>query len=788
VSLHQLSTEPAVLDLKPSDEDRAGLTIDQVLEYARTHDTRRDGDDTSERRLPMLAPVKPWWNRLMWFVIAVAIAWGQFYFVRSFWAPAHPGVDQNGYQVGGKLFAKTFSTGFSPPNPFSYVGWMWVQSPNGWVYPKYPLGLPVLDAICIWLAKDLHQGVVWSYMVSPVCTVLASAAMFLMLRMVASGFAAVLGMLLMVCNPVALVLANNSNSHAAAMAFTCWGILFLLWWMRYGGWWRGLIAGLLLGCAVTIRYTEGLLVLPIAAAMLTSIRYEKLRAIRWWAMGLWIALAITGMILRSVTKPPIHGWPVWGTLAVVAILVSLVPSSVKAPTRAWGYVIELLRSLACAGIVFGLISIDLSGMKWKSIVDQGIVASLVLVFAFGLIPLIYSIRWHAPIMYFRPTVVLLGWLIPVLALVAFNKGAMGSWTGYDTTNESDGFSWNYFADKWDFMIGQVYNTGLFFVVPLAVAGMIVMYRASARVAAVMTLWFVPGLLLYTGYYWGQNSPGVGFLRFFLTLFPPMIFCAAWLLDDLSRRGTGRGSVATPLAAAIVVAIACSMNLYSAHGAMERDFTIQINLADDGDHILRHTKDTYEPDPKKRPLLFGEARQLLNYIQFAGNYECYANDTFTMQGGSRMWRGVDPDAPNPLQKARVDAMRKLYEGKSDNDLWREGNKIVDQALAEKRHVYVALTTPVVMKFRLRFSPKDYELTTLDKWREPVTMSEEARKALLGLGPAGAFLGGRGTPQSWELIEITKKAPGPAIFSKPLVKSTTRPASMPTTRPKALFEIK
>jgi len=158
----------------------------------------------------------------------------------------------------------------------------------------------------------------------------------------------------------------------------------------------------------------------------------------------------------------------------------------------------------------------------------------------------------------------------------------------------------------------------------------------------------------------------------------------------------------------------------------------------------------------------------------------------------MWRGVDPDAPNPLQKIRVDAMRKLYEGKSDTDLWREGNKIVDQALAEKRHVYVALTAPMMMGFRMRFSPKDYDLTTLDKWREPLTMSEDARKALLGMGPAGMFMGNRATPQAWELIEITKKAPGPATPWKPLVKSTTRPASRPTTKPATkpapIFEIK
>ena len=66
--MHQLTTEPVILDLKPDAEERAALTIDQVLEYARTHDTRRDVDDVSERHLPLLAPRERWWIRLMWFV------------------------------------------------------------------------------------------------------------------------------------------------------------------------------------------------------------------------------------------------------------------------------------------------------------------------------------------------------------------------------------------------------------------------------------------------------------------------------------------------------------------------------------------------------------------------------------------------------------------------------------------------------------------------------------------------------------------------------------------------
>jgi hypothetical protein len=440
---------------------------------------------------------------------------------------------------------------------------------------------------------------------------------------------------------------------------------------------------------------------------------------------------------------------------------------------------------------------------------------------------------------------------------------MGNWTGYDTTNESDGFSWEYFTDKWDLMLGQIYSTGLFFIVPIGIAGMFLLYRASARVAAVMTLWFVPGVLLYTAYYWGNNTNGVGYLRFFLTLFPPIVVCAAWLLDwagrataDVFRRPISisvkrarfvsgtiailasatsialtayfdpqsesdlsfvtmflmpvflcgawvvmdltlyAGQAAAPIAAGIVVAITAGLNVYSARGPMERDFTIQTNLADTADRVLAKAKDPFETDPTRRPILFGETRNFLNYMQYAGNFECYAADAFSGRGGNRMWRNVDPDAPNPLQQARVKYMKQIYQGKSDDQLWAEGMKIVSQAIANNRHVYVALTSAEMFVLRNRFAKSDYDLVKVQAWREPVTMSKEGSKALMALGQAAAFVG-RATPQFWEMAEVVKKPPAPPRpapsrnNTPPRTRtSTTRPATSPSTKPTTapLFEIR
>jgi hypothetical protein len=387
--------------------------------------------------------------------------------------------------------------------------------------------------------------------------------------------------------------------------------------------------------------------------------------------------------------------------------------------------------------------------------------------------------------------VLLGWLIPVAALAAYNKAAMGSWTGYGTTNESEGFSFSYFMDKWEFMADELHSVALYLVAPLGIAGIALMFKWNWRTALIFTLWFLPGLLLYTAYYWGLNTPGVGYLRFFLTLLPPVIVGAAWLLDHAALGigaagkigprvdGSRRGSVVAPIAAALLVSAAAGMNLYSIHGSLERDFAIQANLANVVARVTAKAKPAFETDPSRQPILFSDQRQLLNYMQFAGNYECYGMEVFSVKYGQRIWGRSDPDAPNPLQAARVVATHELYKNKTDADLINEAEKIINAALNNNRPVYVALPQVLMPAFRGKFITHDLEAKELDSWREPIEMSEAGRKALAALGPGGAFFGGHAAPESWELIQIVRRSEAEQVETK----RTTRRA---TTR--AYFDIK
>lgn len=198
----------------------------------------------------------------------------------SYWNPAHPGVDQNGYLVGGKLIATTGHYGFIPDNPFVFVGSMWNLGPDDKTfYPKYPLGLPALYAACIYLLGE-DRGTVAAHMISPVSTVLAVLGTYLLARPYVGGFGAILTSLLVACSSVTLSLANNPNSHASTLAFTTLGMAMVLSWWRQGGWWRAALAGLLCGYALTIRYTEGLLLLPMVFVFLD--RWFSRRRHAYW--------------------------------------------------------------------------------------------------------------------------------------------------------------------------------------------------------------------------------------------------------------------------------------------------------------------------------------------------------------------------------------------------------------------------------------------------------------------------------------------------------------------------
>lgn len=362
-------------------------------------------------------------SRFIYLLIALGITAAFAFSIFSYWTPIHPGVDQNGYLVGGRMFAETLSLAQAPRevvqtkkfDPHQFIGTMWVLASNDTTrfFPKYPLGLPLLYSICLWI-WGMESGVWHAYLVSPICMTLAVLGVFFLIRRFAGSFGGILGMLVFATSPVTAMLANDPNSHASTVCCVVWGFYLLIHWYYRGGALWAFLGGFLVGYAATIRYSEGLLILP--AAWLALIR------LNWRSARSWLQSALVGI----------------------------------------------------------------------------------------------------------------GWAVPVAALYAYNYIDIGTLTGYDATQESNGFSWKFFYDNWDTILRGMNQGALFLVFPLAIVGLVAMFWWNWRWAIFYCLWTLPCMTLYTFYYWAPDDPmRTGYLRFVLTVLPPMLVAAFWVIDHIT---------------------------------------------------------------------------------------------------------------------------------------------------------------------------------------------------------------------------------------------------------------
>jgi hypothetical protein len=587
--------------------------------------------------LPELVESESPAHRLLFMAIAAAIVLGFLAMSLFYWAPAHPGVDQNGYLVGGRMLAEHGSTGFAPQEPYRFVGAMWVgihlDTARPEYFPKYPIGLPVLYALCLkagpawamarpylidlpvlrwtalWMARP--DGTTLAYLLSPLCMMGALWGMFLFGRLVGGSFGGIMAMLLMGTSQVTLALMNNPNSHASDLFFVTWGMYFLARWWQTDRIWRGMLAGLLLGYAVTIRYTEGLLLLPL--------------------------------LIAAVSLPWRRSW-----LAVIP------------------------------------------------------------------------------------------WALPVAGLVLFNLHFLGHYTGYDPTNESAGFTWHEFVSKWEFVAQEMYDNSLFLLPAIAIVGMIAIFARSWRWGFLLASWFVPGTLLYTAYYWGGNLVGPSYLRFYLTLFPPMILAAVWLTVTQAR---------SSLAAGVVVAIAAAIGVRVALPTLERDHASNLNLAYTVNRIVATVP------PTNAMLIADQAANfnvLDNALQFAGDFDLYTADAFRPP----LTGNLQSDQPTPDQPARRKFLQDLFKGKSDLDLLTEAHRVMQNALNAGKPVYVVLQPAFEESFRRRYMTDGFTATMVDRWKEPADVPLEQKATPLAPAFHGFVFDWIRSAQTFEIWRITK----------------------------------
>ncbi len=454
------------------------------------------------RPMPPLLHDEPAAYRWAWLAVGLAVTALFAAVVFRFYAPADAGVDQNAYLVGGRLIAQHHSTRYVLPNPFAYTGGMMVRMPNGDYFPKYPAGLPLLYACFFWILGP-DKGPVWAFVVSPTSATLAVLGTFFLARTVAGSFAAVMAAVLLGTSQVMLSLADNPNSHAACTAAIVWGMFLLVRWWRSGNLVSGALAGFLIGYAFTIRYTEGLLVIPVAIACLTRVRWGH------WAP--WTLASAVGAAAGSfMLLIGLYTMPDWADVHGIHHFFG--------PGKTGHAVLGLLAGgYAVAALAFvGVMTVRGLHRAWLTSFLRNVLPGL-------------------------------AWCVPVVALLVCNAVAMGHAAGYDTTHESElgvAFKWSFLVRNWDLVVRTFDDLELFFVVPFAFAGLALVFRRSWRVGVLLLAWLVPGVLLYTSYYWSMDFD-VAYARFYLSFLPALCVAAAVAFHDglLGGRVGGTGGTA-----------------------------------------------------------------------------------------------------------------------------------------------------------------------------------------------------------------------------------------------------
>jgi hypothetical protein len=263
---------------------------------------------------------------------------------------------------------------------------------------------------------------------------------------------------------------------------------------------------------------------------------------------------------------------------------------------------------------------------------------------------------------------------------------------------------------------------------------------------------------------------MGFLRFFLTLIPPLIVGACWLFATLFRdasslvkievgepRAVGwmRATFGSPqravgaVAIGVIAALTSTATLRNTLPHIERDMVQNTNLATTAKIIRLYTASVAPSEG----ILFAESGGVsasANYLQFATGFEIYAHDAFNANPPAR-WnrRASGPDQPDPLQPRRAEATRAAYANLKDADLVAKQNQIVTEALNKGRRVFVALPTNQVTAFTKRFvQDKPYKIVTLTTWRDPAKLSDVqlnqplAENRRRNQQPPGGLVGGPG----------------------------------------------
>jgi len=171
--------------------------------------------------------------------------------------------DPNAYVMSGKQLVQHHTLRFDGRDLLRFHDHMWVEPRPNEVYAKYPPGYPLILGVAWRLGGD--RAIFW---VSPFFGAIGLLAAYFLMRKMAGPWISLVGTACFVINPMLALYNGYILSHATSFGVVTVGMWLLWTWWERGGWGRALAAGVVLGYAPLVRYTDALVLLPMAAVVL----------------------------------------------------------------------------------------------------------------------------------------------------------------------------------------------------------------------------------------------------------------------------------------------------------------------------------------------------------------------------------------------------------------------------------------------------------------------------------------------------------------------------------------
>ena len=188
----------------------------------------------------------------------------------GFFVPTYEGTDENGYMLTGKRLAAKSDVAKRTSDPYEFISGNWVEAQPGIYYAKYPVGYPALVALAYRLG-----GADATFWVNPVLATLAVLGIFVLGRALWNPLLGLFAAILLATNPLHAQFSLSALSHTGSLCCAVWAMYFTWRCWERGGMWNAMLAGALAAYGISVRYTEALLFIPIAVAVVWRWRTTK---------------------------------------------------------------------------------------------------------------------------------------------------------------------------------------------------------------------------------------------------------------------------------------------------------------------------------------------------------------------------------------------------------------------------------------------------------------------------------------------------------------------------------